>query len=50
MAQDAAGNSGSAVLTMQEGGGGGGGYPVPPYPGVAPARKFKENNEQLLFN
>jgi hypothetical protein len=48
MAQDAAGNSGSAVLTMQEGGGGG--YPAPVYPGVAPGRKFKENNEELLFN
>ena len=33
MAQDTAGNSGSAVLTMQEGGGY---YPQPVYPGVIP--------------
>jgi hypothetical protein len=37
MAQDAAGNSGSAILTMQEGRGY---YPQPGFPRVAPGRKF----------
>ena len=47
-AQDEQGNSGSAVLTMQEVGGGyqpqpvypGPVYPQPSYPDVAPRRKF----------
>lgn len=40
MAQDAAGNSGSAILTMQEGNG-----PYIPYPPQpAPGRKFNCNN------
>lgn len=39
MAQDAAGNSGSAILTMQEGRPY---YPQPPvYPPISPGRKFK---------
>jgi hypothetical protein len=37
MAQDAAGNSGSAILTMQAGQP----YYPPVYPGYRPARKFK---------
>ncbi len=43
MAQDAAGNSGSAVLTLQEGGG----YqpPQPGYPGYPPSRKL---NKEIL--
>ena len=40
MAQDAAGNSGSAILTMQETAGY---YPQPGYVPVAPARKLCEH-------
>lgn len=44
MAQDASGNSGSAVLTMQQGGGSG--YPPvgpPAGPPVAPGRKQRSS-------
>jgi len=49
MAQDSAGNSGSAILTMQEGGGY---YPQPVYPGFAPGRKLKKKDIfiVLFFN
>ena len=47
MAQDSAGNSGSAMLTMQEGGGGY--YPQPVYPGVAPARKLNRQKKLNFF-
>jgi hypothetical protein len=46
MAQDAAGNSGSAILTMQESSGY---YPPPVYPGTAPGRKFEKKKERKFI-
>jgi len=43
MAQDSAGNSGSATLTLQESGAGGGYYPQPAYPGSPVARKLNKD-------
>jgi hypothetical protein len=45
MAQDSAGNSGSAILTMQQGSPY---YPQPVYPGVAPGRKLQKK-EILIY-
>jgi hypothetical protein len=46
MAQDAAGNSGSGILTMQEGRPS---YPQPGYPGILPGRKLRKNEEVGVF-
>jgi hypothetical protein len=49
MAQDAAGNSGSAILTMQEGYAYPG-YPQPgyPQPGYGPARKLRRKQKKFF--
>jgi hypothetical protein len=46
MATDGAGNSGSAILTMQEGRGY---YPQPAYPGIVPGRKLKKKEIFIVF-
>ena len=43
MAHDAAGNSGAAILTIEEGRPY---YPRPPYPPVVPTREFIANEEE----
>jgi len=48
MAQDAAGNTGSAILTMQEGISYQPTYP-PTYPGLVPRRKFKNKKKEIFI-